>query len=153
VDAPRDVAAEWLRGYGHDMSVESLLRALAGGSLIGLAAAMVLVLHGRIAGISGIIHRALDHDARTFRIPFLAALVVAGAVAARLAPAAIPEPERGIGLYAIAGLLVGIGTTLGNGCTSGHGICGIGRFSKRSAVAVIVFMGVGAITVAIAGSS
>jgi uncharacterized membrane protein YedE/YeeE len=133
------------------MTLEAALRALAGGALIGLACAIVLVMHGRIAGISGIVGRALDPDAPRFRLPFLAALIATGAIAAQVSPQAIGEPLRGAGVLAIAGVLVGIGTTLGNGCTSGHGVCGIGRFSRRSIVAVLVFMGTAAITVAIAG--
>jgi uncharacterized membrane protein YedE/YeeE len=136
------------------MSAESILRPLAGGALIGLAAAIVLVLHGRIAGISGTLSRALDRDdGHRFRIAFLAGLFGAGAIAVAVAPAAFGTPVRGLGLLALAGLLVGFGTTLGNGCTSGHGVCGIGRGSPRSLAAVLVFMGSAAITVAIAGAA
>lgn len=121
--------------------------------MIGLASALVLALHGRIAGISGILNHTLDRDARQFRIPFIAGLITTGAIAAQLTPSTIGAPVRGLAMLAIAGILVGIGTTVGSGCTSGHGVCGIGRFSKLSLVAVIVFMTTAAITVAIAGGS
>lgn len=136
------------------MQVETLLRALAGGALIGLAASLVLLTHGRVAGISGTLGRALVPDGgRAFRIPFLAGLVVTGVVAAVLAPSSIGSAIRGTPLLAVAGLLVGIGTTLGNGCTSGHGVCGLSRGSPRSLVAVATFMLTGALTVALAGAS
>jgi uncharacterized membrane protein YedE/YeeE len=129
------------------------LRALAGGILIGLAAAIVLVAHGRIAGISGTLGRALDaDDGRSFRLPFLAGLICAGIVAFQLFPSAFGANVSSTPLLAVAGLLVGIGTTLGNGCTSGHGVCGISRGSKRSFVAVGIFMGVAMLTVAIRGA-
>lgn len=135
------------------MDASSILRALAGGALIGLAAAVALVAHGRIAGISGTLGRALDPDGgAAFRLPFLAGLVVTGVVAAVLAPASLGGPVRGLGTLALAGALVGIGTTLGNGCTSGHGVCGISRGSGRSLVAVGTFMVTGALTVALAGA-
>ena len=127
-----------------------MLRALAGGVLIGLAAAIALVAHGRIAGISGILQRALDDDGRTFRVPFLLGLIMTGLVVTLAWPAAIGSPISRATTLAIAGLLVGIGTTLANGCTSGHGVCGIARLSKRSFVAVGTFMASAMITVAIA---
>ena len=129
------------------------LRALGGGVVIGAAAALALVAHGRIAGICGIVARALDRDdGRGFRRAFLAGLVAVGALAAVIAPIAIGAAAHGPGVIAIAGLLVGVGTTLSNGCTSGHGVCGISRGSLRSLVAVITFMLTGAITVAIVGA-
>ena len=131
-----------------------MLRALAGGALIGLAATLALLAHGRIAGISGTLARVLAADGgRGFRVPFLAGLVATGIVGAVIAPSSIGAPIRGVGMLAIAGVLVGIGTTLGNGCTSGHGVCGLARGSKRSLVAVITFMATAAITVAIVGAS
>jgi uncharacterized membrane protein YedE/YeeE len=136
------------------VSVVSVLRALAGGALIGLAASILLVVNGRIAGISGTLGRTLDADGgRDVRIAFLGGLVAVGIVAAQLAPSSIGAPVRSLAILAIAGLLVGIGTTLSNGCTSGHGVCGIARGSKRSLVAVMTFMATGAITVAIAGAA
>ena len=145
--------ASGVRGarYTVGMTSESIVRALLGGGLIGVAAAIVLVVHGRIAGISGIFGRTLDHDGgATFRVPFLLGLVGTGLVVAMGWPHAIGAPVARTATLAIAGVLVGVGTTLGNGCTSGHGVCGIGRLSKRSFVAVGVFMATAMITVAIA---
>lgn len=134
------------------MSLHSAVLALAGGALIGAAAALVLFVHGRIAGISGTLGRALlddDDDARRFRIAFLIGLVATGVVTAQLAPHAIGPSIASPAELAIAGLLVGIGTTLANGCTSGHGVCGLSRLSRRSIVAVVVFMATAMATVAI----
>jgi uncharacterized membrane protein YedE/YeeE len=129
------------------------IRGLCGGALIGLAAAVVLVVHGRIAGVSGIFGRALDGgEGQPFRLGFVAGMVVTGAIAAAVAPSAFGAGVRGLPGLALAGLLVGIGTTLGNGCTSGHGVCGISRLSPRSIAAVATFMLSAALTVAIAGA-
>jgi uncharacterized protein len=127
-----------------------VIYAAIGGAMIGLAAAIVLVQYGRIAGIAGILGRALDDDGGSaFRIPFLLGLVGTGLVVAVVRPAAIDAPIARVSMLVIGGLLVGFGTTLGNGCTSGHGVCGLGRLSKRSFVAVCVFIATGMITVAI----
>ena len=127
--------------------------ALLGGVLIGLAAAFALIAHGRIAGISGILGRALDPDSgRGFRDAFLEGLVGTGLLLAATVPHLVGRPIRDPETLAIAGLLVGVGTTLANGCTSGHGVCGIARLSPRSFVAVATFMLAGMITVAIAGA-
>ncbi len=129
------------------------LLALLGGALIGTGSALLLLTHGRIAGISGIagglIQRA-THD-RAWRLAFLAGLVAAGIVAGGVLPAAIGAPVRPLAAMVVAGLLVGFGTRMGNGCTSGHGVCGLSRFSVRSLVAVVTFMITGAITAMIAG--
>jgi uncharacterized membrane protein YedE/YeeE len=136
------------------MLLSSVLRALAGGALIGLAASVALIGNGRVAGISGTLGRAFDTgDGRDFRVPFLLALVGVGALLFVLAPSAFGAPVRSTGVLAIAGLLVGIGTALGNGCTSGHGVCGLSRLSPRSLVAVATFMLTGGITVALAGGA
>ncbi|MBA3458456.1 MAG: YeeE/YedE family protein [Deltaproteobacteria bacterium] len=141
------------RRYSWRVTSTSVLRALLGGSLIGLAVTLALLSHGRVAGISGMLGRVLDGDGgRTFRIPFLIALVAVGAIAAAVTPASFGAPVRGAAVLAVAGVLVGVGTTLGNGCTSGHGVCGISRFSLRSVVATMTFMLAGGITVAIAGA-
>jgi len=116
---------------------------LAGGVLIGLAATALLWLNGRIAGVSGITAGALfplRGDA-AWRYAFLLGLIAAGALALHWLPASAPSrvgfPPA---LLIVAGLLVGFGTRLGGGCTSGHGVCGLGRLSLRSLVAVGVFM-------------
>lgn len=135
------------------MLLTSILRALAGGALIGLAASVALVANGRISGISGTLGRAFDTgDGRGFRIPFLIALVAVGALAFAGAPSAFGAPLRDTPTLALAGLLVGVGTALGNGCTSGHGVCGLSRLSGRSLVAVLTFMIAGGVTVALAGA-
>lgn len=135
------------------MTTASVVRALLGGALIGLAATVALLAHGRIAGICGILARALDRDGgRGFRIPFLLALVAVGVIAFAVTPSAFGAPVRSTPIIAVAGLLVGVGTTLANGCTSGHGVCGLSRLSPRSLVAVLVFMGTAALTVALVGA-
>lgn len=135
------------------VTTESAIRAVLGGILIGLAAAFVLLVHGRIAGISGTLARALDSDdGAPFRRAFLAGLIGTGIALAQLAPSMIGPPIASTLTLAIAGLLVGIGTTVSNGCTSGHGVCGISRGSVRSLVAVCTFMATGALTVAVVGA-
>jgi uncharacterized protein len=135
------------------MSPVSIIRGLGGGALIGLASAMVWLVHGRIAGVSGILGHAFDRGSgRRFRLGFLTGLVVTGAVVAAVAPWAFGGPVRGLPAIAVAGLLVGLGTALGNGCTSGHGVCGLSRGSPRSVVAVLTFMTTAAITVALIGA-
>ena len=124
-------------------------RSLAGGVLIGGSAALLLLGAGRIAGITGIVAGALRLRAgdRAWRLWFLAGLVGAGVVLGRVWPAAFAGQLARPGWWSAgAGLLVGFGTRLGNGCTSGHGVCGIGRLSRRSIVATIVFMLTGAAT-------
>jgi len=123
--------------------------ALAGGLLIGLAAAAFVLLNGRIAGISGILGGLL-RPARgdiAWRVAFLAGLVGAPLVYALFA--ALPEAriEAGQGTLVVAGLLVGLGTRYGAGCTSGHGVCGLSRLSPRSLVATAAFMAAGFLTV------
>lgn len=124
--------------------------ALAGGTLIGLSASILLVLDGRVAGISGIVGGIVQPrpGSVAWRIAFLAGLLAgAGLLAWQLpgtvAPRASALPLAG---QALAGLLVGIGTQLGAGCTSGHGVCGLSRLSRRSFVAVLTFMATGAFT-------
>lgn len=150
------------------MDAFSPIPALVGGVLIGLASALLWLGNGRIAGMSGIFGQLLP-PARTvvWRLVFLVALVL-GALAAswlvpglgvggpRGAPALLASPPPGWNVpaplwIAISGLLIGFGTKIGNGCTSGHGVCGIARLSKRSFVAVGVFFSVAILTVAITG--
>ena len=135
------------------MDASSVVRALAGGALIGLACSIVLLAHGRIAGISGTLGNAFGADGGgSFRIPFLIGIIATGIVAAIVAPSAVAGAIRSTPVLAIAGTLVGIGTALGNGCTSGHGVCGLSRGSTRCLAAVMTFMITGAITVAILGA-
>ena len=121
--------------------------ALLGGALIGLAAVVLLWSIGRIAGISGIANHAIEQrDGRDWRIAFLLGLVVAAGLWFTVSGA---TPRSGFPMpwLVAGGLLVGFGTRLGSGCTSGHGICGLARLSKRSLVAVATFMGAGVATV------
>lgn len=124
--------------------------ALIGGALIGLAAALMLLLSGRIAGVSGIVGSLL-RPARGdwgWRLAFVAGLVVAPLLVqwATDKPVSITI-DSNLALLVSAGLLVGFGTSLGSGCTSGHGVCGISRLSPRSILATVVFMAAGAATV------
>jgi uncharacterized protein len=127
------------------------LASAIGGAMIGLAAVLLMASHGRIAGISGIAVRMLppylDKDALG-RIAFILGLVIAPAAYAGLTGAWAPSTiVGGAGLMVVAGLLVGFGSVWGNGCTSGHGICGLSRFSLRSLVAVATFMATAIATV------
>ncbi|MDO6442404.1 YeeE/YedE family protein [Marinobacter sp. 2_MG-2023] len=123
--------------------------ALAGGVLVGLAAASFLLLNGRIAGISGILGGLLTPSAGDigWRIAFLAGLIGAPALWALAAKLPPIEIEAGYPALIIAGLLVGIGTRYGSGCTSGHGVCGLSRLSPRSLAATLSFMFAGFVTV------
>jgi uncharacterized protein len=118
--------------------------ALAGGVLIGLASVWLLAANGRIAGVSGILHGmfAQPPGDRVWRAAFVAGLIVAG-LAWHLFTEVTPRQGFGLGWAALAGALVGFGTRVGGGCTSGHGVCGLGRLSVRSLVAVVVFMATG----------
>ena len=136
-----------------NMTFATVLRALGGGALIGLAASIALVGHGRIAGMSGTLGRALERDGGArFRLAFLGGILAVAIAVAVLAPSASGASVRDLRTLAVAGLLVGLGTTIGNGCTSGHGVCGLARFSLRSLVAVVTFIATGMITVAIVGA-
>ena len=117
--------------------------ALAGGALIGLASVWLLAVNGRIAGVSGILHGLFSPPEEKWRALFIAGLLLAGLA---WQAAGMPVPLRAgfpLGWVAAAGLLVGFGTRVGGGCTSGHGVCGLGRLSARSLVAVVVFMAAG----------
>ena len=122
-----------------------------GGALIGLAAAMLLLLNGRIAGVSGVFNRLLPPTAgdAAWRLWFLGGLIAGGAVwrVASGETAADLVFEATLPLLIAGGLLTGFGTRLSNGCTSGHGVCGIGRLSPRSIVATLTFMATAAATV------
>jgi uncharacterized protein len=126
------------------------ISALIGGALIGLAAALIWSLLGRIAGVSDILGSVLTEPRgeNGWRIGFLAGLLSAGVGAVLLAPGLVQfDLKAGGGQLLIAGLLVGFGTRMGSGCTSGHGVCGVGRFSLRSIVATLCFMGSAMLTV------
>lgn len=126
---------------------------LAGGILIGLAAALLIVLLGRIAGISGIVGALLQRSSWAsvanwgWRAAFVIGMVVAPLVWQLIAPLPPMEMPSNPLVIVLAGLLVGFGTRLGSGCTSGHGVCGLSRLSLRSLAATLTFIGAGAATV------
>lgn len=124
---------------------------LLGGLMIGAAAAVLLWVNGRIAGVSGIATGAVNQrgEERAWRAVWLVALVLGGLAATVLGGGVAFAPRDGFppGLLLLAGLLVGFGTRYGSGCTSGHGICGISRLSPRSLAATGVFMGIGMLSV------
>lgn len=125
------------------MDLTSITSALAGGSLIGLSATLMLLFNGRITGISGIIASSLNrtNSANPWRLSFLSGMILTGAAMTFLRPDLFVNlTQRSHALIIIAGFLVGYGTLLGSGCTSGHGICGISRLSTRSLVATGLFM-------------
>ncbi len=125
---------------------------LGGGVLIGIAAAMLVLLNGRIAGISGILGGLLAPRRAdiAWRVAFVAGLIAAPLLVGLLGQNPIPRIDAGLGTLVIAGLLVGVGTSYGSGCTSGHGVCGLSRLSPRSLVATGAFMLAGVVTVYIA---
>jgi uncharacterized membrane protein YedE/YeeE len=116
--------------------------ALLGGVLIGLASVWLLVANGRIAGVSGILHGvfAAPPGDVLWRLAFIVGLVFAGAAWQLIAQPPAPRPGFSLAWIAVAGLLTGFGTRMGGGCTSGHGVCGLGRLSVRSLVAVALFI-------------
>ncbi len=123
--------------------------ALAGGMLIGIAAAIFVLFNGRIAGISGILGGLLRFPKGDsgWRIAFVLGLLGAPFIYMLAFSTPAPQIEAGYSGLIIAGLLVGIGSRYGAGCTSGHGVCGLSRFSPRSAAATLAFMGTGFVTV------
>lgn len=134
------------------MTTSAPLLGLIGGALIGLAAVVLMLSLGRIAGICGIVVSAMtdaDGMGRSWRLAFIVGMPLGALLVTALGlkdwsgmafPAAMP-------IIIIAGFLVGLGATLGSGCTSGHGICGLARFSRRSLVATLTFMATGVVTV------
>lgn len=128
------------------------LSGLFGGALIGLAAASLMLLTGRVAGVSGIFGGllALRPADQGWRIAFVAGLIAAPLLATLLGrPLPAPAMASNLALVALGGLLVGFGSRMGNGCTSGHGVCGFARLSARSIAATVIFMTTAVVTVAI----
>ena len=128
--------------------------ALIGGAMIGLAASLLLLLRGRVAGISGVVGQLVGQGTtdRGWRLSFLVGLFLGGTVIVSLSPSMIDAPNgRSLTQLIAAGLLVGYGTRLGNGCTSGHGVCGLSRRSGRSLAATAVFMLTGFVTATLIG--
>lgn len=137
-----------------DWNAFTPLSALLGGALVGGAAALLLLGTGRIAGISGLLARAGrslwvrdGSAAQQERWLFLAGLVLAPLLWRLVAPLPVGRVEASLPLLVVAGLLVGVGTRMGGGCTSGHGVCGLARGARRSLVATAVFMATGMLTV------
>lgn len=129
-----------------------MVNAIIGGVIIGLAVSIMLLFNGRVTGISGIIGGALAPKKHDFdwRIAFIAGLLSGGALLFYLKPELFVNLSQGTRIdYIIAGLLVGFGTLLGNGCTSGHGVCGISRMSVRSIISTLTFIAFGMISVLI----
>lgn len=126
--------------------------ALAGGLLVGAAAAMLLLLNGRIAGISGIVGGLLKpaNGDIAWRAAFVVGMFLAPSAHVLFGPLPRPQIDASWTALLIAGLLVGIGTRYASGCTSGHGVCGLSRLSPRSLVATATFMGTGFVTVFVA---
>ncbi|MEM9447410.1 MAG: YeeE/YedE family protein [Cyanobacteria bacterium P01_E01_bin.6] len=133
------------------MAEISWVAALAGGLLIGLSATLLLVMNGRIAGISGIVNGAIQLNQRERWRWFFILGMIGGGILYEYVVAPQPTPTSVFAPWAMiaGGFLVGVGTRMGNGCTSGHGVCGLGRLSFRSLVAVITFMITAILTVLI----
>ena len=130
----------------------TILESTLGGVLIGLAAVLLMAFNGRVMGISGIAGAALRlSDGRAWRIAFLVGTICGPILFTMFFGGIEMEMVASLPLLAIAGLLVGVGTALGSGCTSGHGICGISRFSVRSIGATICFVATGMVSVFIIG--
>jgi uncharacterized membrane protein YedE/YeeE len=126
-----------------------MVRGAVGGALIGLSASLILVFNGRVTGISGVLN-ALMQPVRgvelAWRVLFVAGLVLGGLAATAVFPAS-GGGAPGLAMAVVAGVLVGVGTRLGNGCTSGHGVCGLSRMSGRSLAATLTFIATGALAV------
>jgi uncharacterized membrane protein YedE/YeeE len=125
------------------------ISAAIGGALIGLAATLLMLLTGRIAGVAGVLGDLLGSTERAWRIAFLLGLIAAPLALAMFGPALRTPQMPALAVVAVAGLLVGFGTRLGSGCTSGHGICGIARLSPRSIAATLTFVAVAMLVVAL----
>jgi uncharacterized membrane protein YedE/YeeE len=128
--------------------MSTFIQTLASGALFGAAAAALLFFNGRIAGISGIAAQAIEPGTRerSTALALLAGLLAGGALLARVEPGAIAYAHARPAPWLLgAGLLIGFGAKLGNGCTSGHGVCGVGRMSRRSLAAVAAFTFAGAL--------
>ena len=125
-----------------------MLQVLIGGALIGLSSALLMATNGKIAGISSIVHRAFFlRGEESWTVWFVFGLMLGPAVMLVLGWVSLPNIDIDWGSIIVGGLLVGMGTKVSSGCTSGHGVCGMGRLSVRSFVAVAVFMSVGVMTV------
>jgi uncharacterized protein len=127
----------------------AICHALIGGALIGLGATLLFAVNGRVAGISNMLASLLRPEPRetSWRVAFLLALVGMGIVTVAVDPSRVEGSPRPLALLVVAGLLVGIGTRVANGCTSGHGVCGVSRLSARSIAATCTFVATGMLSV------
>lgn len=135
--------------------MQNIVYPLIGGAVIGLASSVLLFFLGKIAGISGIVEGLFDKYSadNSWKFFFVAGLILGGVALKLITPDLFSYELKFSYMEAVvAGLLVGFGTRLGSGCTSGHGVCGLPRFSLRSLVATIIFMGVAVVTVFIKGA-
>lgn len=134
-----------------ELTAANILPPLLGGVLIGLASITLMLFNGRIAGISGIFSGAITEapSEKPWRIAFVGGLVLGGVALLAAMPSAFSTTPASLPLTIVAGLLVGFGTRLGSGCTSGHGVCGLSRFSPRSLVATLTFIATGMIAVGV----
>lgn len=132
-----------------DLAHFTPIASLVGGVLIGLAAALLWIVNGRVAGISGIVGELLSpaRGEAGWRLAFVLGLVGGGTVVRLIHPSAFAVPHGGTTLLVASGVLVGFGTRLANGCTSGHGVFGLSRLSPRSLAATVIFMAAGIATV------
>jgi uncharacterized protein len=129
------------------------IHGLVGGAAIALALAMMLIATGRIAGLSGVVAGLFRVDDRAWRAFFIAGMLAAGTAFELAAPGTFDAAApHALPLVAVSGVLVGFGTRLANGCTSGHGLCGMARLSKRSIVATMTFLGVAIATATVVGT-
>ncbi len=133
------------------MTTFTPISALLGGALIGLAASLYMLFNGKIAGVSGILADVVKprESDRSLPLYFLGGLLLSGVIARLVFPSALPSITPSLAVGGVAGLLVGFGTRLGSGCTSGHGVCGLSRLSTRSLAATLTFMGAGVATVGV----
>jgi uncharacterized protein len=127
-----------------------MVMALVGGSLIGIAVSVMLLFNGRVTGISGILGNLFKPEAgqTAWRWMFVVGLITGGILLQLFRPESFVQESKALGFdYALAGLLVGFGSLYGSGCTSGHGVCGLSRFSIRSLIATVTFMSFGIFSV------
>jgi hypothetical protein len=149
--AAHDLAVLVTNGIDHELSSVAAI-SLGGGALIGLGASMLLLFNGRLAGIGGIVAGLFQGrpGERRWRTAFVGGLLAGGVLLGWWRPSELTSSAAPAPLLLLAGATVGFGARLGGGCTSGHGVCGVSRVSKRSTVATMTFMLVGAAVVALA---
>ncbi|MFL2875042.1 MAG: YeeE/YedE family protein [Pseudohongiellaceae bacterium] len=134
----------------------NLTMAIAGGGLIGLSAVLLMLFNGRILGVSGIASNLISglNYSRKYSAAFVLGVLVTATLGMEINPLLLPGPlNMSLPWMILAGMLVGFGTRLANGCTSGHGVCGVARFSKRSAAATIIFIFTAILTVYLASQT